>query len=191
MDRISHLPASPLFLVCLDRHLRVAALNPPATASGKTIGEMRAPLDDVHRSAVGPYYTLTMHLTQSSHLFLTLRRQARWIELQMRKPDMNSDHASSCSPQKSAGYSRVGLLAWRWQVNCTPLSPAIGQVVLQSSYPHLQWRNRAGSSPDFPVMPWWVPETDFVISQRNRWDVRLTLAMKILREAYPRTRLIR
>src|ERR1700722_10666613 len=136
MDRISHPPTSPLFLVCLDGHLRIAALNPPATASGKTIGEMRAPLDDVHRSAVCPYYTLTTHLTQSSHLFLTLREQARWKELQMRKPDKNSDHASSCSPQKSAGYSRVGLLAWRWQVNLHAAlpSPAIGQVVLQSSY---------------------------------------------------------
>jgi hypothetical protein len=37
-------------------------------------------------------------------------------------------------------------------------SPAISRVVLQSSFPHLQWRNRAGSSPDFPVMPGWAPE---------------------------------
>ena len=32
--------------------------------------------------------------------------------------------------------------------------PSTGRVVLQSSFPHLQWRNRAGSAPDFPVMPW-------------------------------------
>ena len=57
-------------------------------------------------------------------------------------------------------------------------SPAIGRVVLQSSFPHLQWRNRAGSSPDFPVMPWWALEIDFVIPQRNRADVVLASASK-------------
>jgi hypothetical protein len=36
-------------------------------------------------------------------------------ELHMKKSQKSSNHASSCSPQKSAGYSRVGLLAWRWQ----------------------------------------------------------------------------
>ena len=158
----------------------IAAFDPPATASGKTIGEMRASLDDVYRSAVCPYYTLTTHFTQSSHLFLPLRHQAQWEELQIRKPYRNSDHASSCSPQKSAGYSRVGLLAWRWQANLHAAlpSPASGRVVIQSSYPHLQWRNRAGSSPDFPVMPWWAPEIDFVIPQRNRTDVALASVSK-------------
>src|ERR1700749_148680 len=164
MDRISHLPTSPLFLVSFHGYLCIAALDPPATASRKTIGEMSASLDDVYWSAVCPYYTLTTHFTQSSHLFLPLRHKAQWEELQMWKPYQNSDHASSCSPQKAAGYSRVGLLAWRWQANLHAAlpSPAIGQVVFQSSHPHLQWRNRAGFSPDFPVMPRWAPETDFV-----------------------------
>jgi hypothetical protein len=38
-----------------------------------------------------------------------------------------------------------------------------GQVALQSSFPRLQWRNRAGSSPDFPFAPTWAPEIVFVI----------------------------
>jgi hypothetical protein len=38
-----------------------------------------------------------------------------------------------------------------------------GQVALQSSTPRLQWRNRAGSSPDFPFAPTWAPEIVFVI----------------------------
>jgi hypothetical protein len=170
MDRISHLPTSPLFFVRFDRHRCIAPLSSSATASGKTIREMCAPLHNIHRSTIRPYYTLTPQLTQSSHLFLRPNEQARWKELRMRKPYENSNDASSCSPQKSAGYTRVGLLAWRWQANLHAAlpSPAIGQVVLQSSFPHLQWRNRAGSSPDFPVMPWWAPETVFVIPQQNR-----------------------
>jgi hypothetical protein len=182
MDRISHPPASPFFFVRFDWHRRIAALSSPTTASGKTIREVCTPLHDIDRSTICPYYTLTPDFTQSSPLLPTPRQQARW-ELQMSKRYENSNHASSCSPQKSAGYSRVGLLAWRWQIICTPLlpSPAVGQVVDQSSFPHLQWRNRAGSSPDFPVMPWWAPETDFVIPQRNRRYVRSTSALECRR----------
>jgi hypothetical protein len=66
-----------------------------------------------------------LHVDDASHSKLTplpdAGQQVRWKELQNEKTYKNSDHASSCSPQKSAGYSRVGLLAWRSQVICTPL----------------------------------------------------------------------
>jgi hypothetical protein len=38
-----------------------------------------------------------------------------------------------------------------------------GQVALQSSFPRLQWRNRAGFSPDFPFAHASAPEIVFVI----------------------------
>src|SRR5216683_8432478 len=49
----------------------------------------------------------------------------------------------------------VGLLARRCRA-CSAAaspSPADGRVVVRSERPHLQWRDRAGFTPDFPVMP--------------------------------------
>ena len=66
-----------------------------------------------------------------------------------------------CSPQKDSRFTWVGLLAWRGQ--CCWLSPLTVcrftfpsntlSGCLEATGPHLQWRNRAGLAPDFPVMP--------------------------------------
>lgn len=64
--------------------------------------------------------------------------------------------------RKAAASPGVGLLAWRGQY-CW-LSPLLTVCrftfpsntlsgCLEATRPHLQWRNRAGLSPDFPVMP--------------------------------------
>src|SRR3954463_4387652 len=49
----------------------------------------------------------------------------------------------------------VGLLASRWQ-RLLPgrfTFPSVALSGLRSDAPSLQWRNRAGLAPDFPVMP--------------------------------------
>src|SRR5271155_5083446 len=60
-------------------------------------------------------------LTGHTRSFLATA-QGRWMKRKKRIGyEKSGDHASSCSPQKSAGYSRVGLLAWRLQL--LPASP--------------------------------------------------------------------
>jgi len=61
-----------------------------------------------------------------------------------------------CSPQKGSRFTWVGLLAWRGQYLTVyrftfPSNTLSG--CLEATSPHLQWRNRAGLAPDFPVMP--------------------------------------
>ena len=141
---------------------------------------MRAPLHDIHRPPIRPYYALTMHLSQNSHL-VPDRHSSRFegaeskYEICMKIAIMHLPVLRRSLPVlsgRSPGLEVAGSL------HAALPSPAVGRVVLQSSFPHLQWRNRAGSSPDFPVMPWWAPETDFVIPQRNRTDVVLASASK-------------
>lgn len=63
--------------------------------------------------------------------------------------------------RKSAVYPQAGLLAWRG--NCLPdrfTFPGSKEPsgVLQTANPHLQWRDRAGISPDFPIKLSRAPE---------------------------------
>src|ERR1700730_19121771 len=59
--------------------------------------------------------------------------------------------------RKAAVSPWVGLLARRGQAVSLPAaspSPAIeAEWLIEATRPHLQWRNRAGFAPDFPVMP--------------------------------------
>ena len=70
---------------------------------------------------------------------------------------------SFCLPQKVSCYApQVGLLARRGTRKL--VQPfRLPRVVTPSGFdrngnPHLQWRDRAGISPDFPVTPLWAPE---------------------------------
>src|SRR5205085_11013203 len=50
----------------------------------------------------------------------------------------------------------VGLLAWRDSVPCRlslHLPQRRAEWLLEATFPRSQWRNRAGITPDFPVMP--------------------------------------
>jgi hypothetical protein len=63
---------------------------------------------------------------------------------------------------------RLRQVSWLGGCSCKPHSrfafpSSIARVALQSSFPRSQWRNRAGSSPDFPFAPARAPETVFVI----------------------------
>ena len=61
--------------------------------------------------------------------------------------------------RKSAVSPWVGLLACGENKQLTPLFQSLhlprsaDRVVIEATCPHLQWRNRAGLAPDFPVMP--------------------------------------
>src|SRR5262245_13595573 len=45
-----------------------------------------------------------------------------------------------------------------------PESADSSRVVNDATWPHIQRRNRAGLSPDFPVMPSWAPKRSTVAS---------------------------
>src|SRR5689334_14236367 len=67
--------------------------------------------------------------------------------------------AAESRPQNA----QVGLLAWkertpdRHSLAASP-SPVSHRVVISKPPLHSQWRDRAGFTPDFPVMPSWAPE---------------------------------
>jgi hypothetical protein len=134
---------------------------------------MCAPLHYIDGSTICPYYPLTPHFTQSSPLLPTPRQQARWKELQMSKRYENSNHASSCSPQKSAGYSRVGLLAWRWQVSARrftfPSHWPSGTSKQLSSLTVAEPRRFFTGLPCYALVG---TRDNFVISQQYSTDVR-------------------